>query len=99
MFSLFGQLIPVFWLMELDLISMKGRAVSSIRFWGVYRFSMTLGSLSGFDSVGHVYFHSYFKVALSAYFHSLQPKICPWNLCQLLLLPSPTLHCRPNLAR
>lgn len=32
MFSLLGQLIPVFWLMELDLISMKGRAVSVVGF-------------------------------------------------------------------
>ena len=76
MFSWLGQLMPVFWLMELDLISMKGWAVSSSRFWGVYGFSVSLGS------VRRVYFHSYFKVALSGYFHCCQPKTCPWNLCQ-----------------
>ena len=35
-----------FWLMKLDLISLKGNSVSSGRFWGVYGFSVTLGSLS-----------------------------------------------------
>ena len=30
--SWLGELVPVFWLMELDLISLKGSAVSSSRF-------------------------------------------------------------------
>ena len=30
--------------MELDLVSLKGSAVSSSRFWGVYEFSMSLGN-------------------------------------------------------
>ena len=44
MFSWLGELVPVFWLMELDLVSLKGSAVSSSRFWGVYEFSMSLGN-------------------------------------------------------
>ena len=74
--------MPGFWLMELDLVSLKGSAVSSRRFWGVYGFSMSLGSPSGFGSVRHVYFHSCVEVALSAYLHCRQPPTCPWNLCQ-----------------
>lgn len=31
-----GELMPVFWPVELDLISLKGSAVSSSRFWVVY---------------------------------------------------------------
>ena len=76
------QLMPVFWLMELDLVSMEGRAVSSSRFWGVYGLSVSLGSPFGFGSARCVYFHSYFKVALSGYFHCCQPKTCPWNPCR-----------------
>ena len=38
-------------LMDLDLISLKSRAVSSSRSWGVYGFSMPLGSPSGFGRV------------------------------------------------
>ena len=72
----------MFWLMELDLISLKGNSVSSGRFWGVYGFSMSYGSPSGFDSVRHIYFCSCFKVALSAYLHCCQPPSCPWNYCQ-----------------
>ena len=41
----------MFWLMELDLLSLKGSAVSSSRFWSVYGFSMPLGSRSSFCSV------------------------------------------------
>ena len=74
--------MPGFWLMQLDLVSLKGSEVSSRRFWGVYGFSMSLGSPSGFGSVRHVYFHSCIKVALSAYLHCRQPPTCPWNLCQ-----------------
>ena len=33
---LVGELVPVFWLMELDLLSLKGSAVSSSRFGSVY---------------------------------------------------------------
>ena len=51
MFSWFGELVTVFWLMELDLISLKGIAVFSSRFWGVHGFSISLGSPSGFGSV------------------------------------------------
>ena len=71
-----------FWLMQLDLVSLKGNSVSSGRFWGVYGFSMSLGSPSGFGSVRHIYFCSCFKVALSAYLHCCQPSSCPWNYCQ-----------------
>ena len=43
--SWLGGLVPVFWLMELDLISLMGSTMTS-RFWGVYGFSVALGSLS-----------------------------------------------------
>ena len=43
----------MFWLMELDLISLKGSSVYNSRFWGVYEFSMTLDSPLGFGSVRH----------------------------------------------
>ena len=72
----------MFWLMELDLVSLKGNSVSSGRFWGVYGFSMSLGSPSGFDSVRHIYFCSCFKVSLSACLLCCQPPSCPWNYCQ-----------------
>ena len=44
--SWFVGFVPVFWWMELDLVSLKGSAVSSSVFWGVYWFCMALGSLS-----------------------------------------------------
>ena len=72
----------MFQLMEPDLISLKGSTVSSSRFWGVYGFSMSLGSPSGFGSVRHIYFCSRIKVTESAYLHCHQPPVCPWNLCQ-----------------
>lgn len=64
--SWLAELVPVFWLMELDLLSLKGSAVSSSRFWSIYGFSMPLGSHSSFCGVRRVYFRSSFKVALSA---------------------------------
>ena len=45
----------MFWVMELDLVSLKGSAVSNGRFWGVREFSVPLGSPSGFGSVRHIY--------------------------------------------
>ena len=74
---LVGELVLVFWLMELDLVSLKSSEVSSSRFWVVYGFSVSLGSHYGFDSVRQVYFHSHFTVALSAYLHCHQPPTCP----------------------
>ena len=65
MFSWLGVLVPVFWLMELDFISLKGGAVSNSRFWGVYGFNMSLGSTSGFGSVRYVYFCNRVKLAVS----------------------------------
>ena len=41
-----GGPVPVFWWMELDLVSLKGSIVSSGVFGDVYGFSMALGSLS-----------------------------------------------------
>ena len=38
--------MPVFWWVELDLVPLMGRAISSGVFWGVCELSMTLGSLS-----------------------------------------------------
>ena len=79
LFSWLGELVPVFWLMELDLISLKSSSVSNSRFSGVYGFSMSLGSPSGFGSVRHVNLCGHFKVALSAYLHSCQPPTCLWD--------------------
>ena len=45
------EFVSVFWLMELDLLSLKGSAVSSCRFWSIYGFSMPLGSHSSFCGV------------------------------------------------
>ena len=57
----------MFQLIKLGLLSLKGSAVvSSSTFWGVYGFSMSLGSPSGFGIFRHVYFCSHVKVALSA---------------------------------
>ena len=61
-----GELMPVFWPVELDLISLKGSAESNSSFWSVYGFSMPFGSHSSFRGVRRTYFHSCFKVALSA---------------------------------
>ena len=77
MFSWLAELVPVFWLMKLELIFLKGSAASSSRFWSVYGFSMPLGSRSSFHSVKHIYFHSGFKVALSAYLQCHQPLPVP----------------------
>ena len=38
--------MPVFWWMEFDLVSLKGRAVASSVFWDAYGFGVALGSLS-----------------------------------------------------
>ena len=38
--------LPVFWWMELDLVSLKGSAVSNSVFWGAYEFGMALSSLA-----------------------------------------------------
>ena len=54
MFSWFGELVHVVWLMELDLISLKGSTVSCSRFCGFYGFSIYLGSSSGFGIVRHI---------------------------------------------
>ena len=83
--SWLGELVPVFWSMELDLVSLKGSTVSSSKFLSVYGFRMS----SGFGSVKHVYLRSLLKVALSSV-SSLPP--AP-NLClaswPLLLCPVP----------
>ena len=53
--------MPGFWLMELDLVSLKGSAEPSSVFWGVYEFGMALSRLSvnvqGCDSVFLKYWH------------------------------------------
>ena len=74
--------MPMFWLMKLSFVSLKGSAVSSSTFWGVYGFSMSLGNPSDFGIFRHVYFCSHVKVALLAYLHCHQPPTCPWNLWQ-----------------
>ena len=44
--SWLGELVSVFWCMELDLISLQYSAVSISEFWGIYGFCMALGCLS-----------------------------------------------------
>ena len=51
MFAWLAERVPVFWLMELDLNSLKGSAAPSSRFWSVHGFSMPLGSHSSFRGV------------------------------------------------
>ena len=86
--SWLGGLVPVFWLMELDFISLKGSRVSSSRFWGVRGLSMTLDSPPSFGSVRHVCFCSHVEVAPSAYPHCCQSPTCPlsfcWSFCTLV---------------
>ena len=87
MFSWLGELVPVFWLMELGLLFLKSSAVSSSRFWAIKGFSVSLGSPSGFGSARHISFLSHFKVVLSVYFHSCPN--CLWNLCQCFCFLAP----------
>ena len=77
MFSWLGELVPVFWLMELGLLSLKSSAVSSSRFWAIKGFSVSLDSPSVFDSVRHVYLHSCFQVALSTCLTAASPLLVP----------------------
>ena len=92
MFSSLGELVPAFWLMELDLVSLKDSAVYSSRFGDVYGFSMALGGPSGFGSVQHVCFHSHYQSGpLSISFTAASPLTCPWNLCWFFC--SPVLLC------
>ena len=44
--SWLGELVSVFWWMELDLISLESKEASNNEFWGVYVFGMALGNLS-----------------------------------------------------
>ena len=77
-FSWLGEFAPVFWLMELGLLSLKSSAESSSsRLWAIKGFSVSLGSPSVFDSVRHVHLHSCFKVALSAYLTATSPLLVP----------------------
>ena len=46
MVSWVGEILSVFWWVELDLISLKASTVSSSEFWGVSGFGMALGGLS-----------------------------------------------------
>ena len=48
-----GELVSVFWWMELDLFSLKCNEVSSSEFWVIYGFGIALGSLS-FNAQGCV---------------------------------------------
>lgn len=81
----------MFWLMELYPVSLKSSAVSSRRFWSASGFRMPLASPSGFGSVRRIYFHSHFKVAVSAYLHCRPPAPWPWNHCGCFC--SPVLPC------
>ena len=44
--SWLGELLSVFWWVELDLFSLECNDMSTSEFWGIYKFGMTLGSLS-----------------------------------------------------
>ena len=55
LFSWLGELMSVFWWMELDLISLKSSSPSNSKFSGVCGFSESLGSPSGFGSVRHLF--------------------------------------------
>ena len=44
--SWLGELMSVFWWLELDLFSLECNEVSSSEFWGVYGFRMAFGSPS-----------------------------------------------------
>ena len=81
MFSWLGKLVPVFWLMELDLISLKGSTVAVVG--SVYIWTVLL-ALAVLDASN---FCSRVKVALSAYLHSHQPPTCPLNLCYCFCPP------------
>ena len=85
---LVGELVLVFWLMELDLVSLKGSEVSSSRFWGVCEFSISLGNPSGFGSVQSVQF-SHLVVS-----NSLQPHE-PQHVRPPCLSPTPRVHPNP----
>ena len=43
--SWLGELVLVFWWVELDLFSLEYKEVSSSEFWHVYEFDMALGSM------------------------------------------------------
>ena len=77
--------MPVFCLVELDLVS------PSSRFWGVYGFVVSLGSPSGFGSVGPVFLQPLQNGPLRI--SSLLP--APYLSLEslpVLLFPSPALH-------
>ena len=86
----------LFWLMELDLISLKGSAASRSRLWSVHGFSMPFGSRSCFRGVRSVYVHLCFRVALSAYPQCRQYSTCPWDHHQCFF-PCPALRCWQKL--
>ena len=44
--SWFGELVSVFWWVELDIFSLACNEVSGSEFWGVYGLDMALGSPS-----------------------------------------------------
>ena len=73
--SWLGELVPVFWSIELNLVSLKGSAASSSKFLNVHGFSM----LSGFGNIKHGYLCSHLKVALSFCLHCCQPPTCAWD--------------------
>ena len=68
-----GELVSVFWWVELNLFSLKCNEVSSSEFWCVCGFGMDLGSLS-FNSQGCV-------SALLENYHSVSCSGTCWLLC------------------
>ena len=55
-FLVLGGLVPIFWWMDLGLVSLRGSVMSNSMFWGTYRFGMALGSFSILGAVLCSYF-------------------------------------------
>ena len=85
LFSWLGELVSVFWWMELDLISLKSSSVSNSKFSGVCGFNVSLGSPSGFGSVRHLFLQPLQSGPLSISSQSPAPQLSLGSL--LVLLP------------
>ena len=76
-FSWLEELVPLFWLMELDLVSLKGSAESSSRFWGVSGFNMSFDSPSGFGNEDTSIFTALSKWPSQHIFTATSPRLVP----------------------
>ena len=96
---LVGELVPVFWLMELDLLFLKGSAGSRSRFWGCLWVQYVFGQSSGFGCVRHVYFRSRFRGPRSVSSLPPAPYLSLGSLPVLLLPDLPFTAGRSLLGR